>query len=132
MPRFYQPDDAVTDRLFRGDSLSDALGDTVANGLVDISPILERARQYGLAYSFLQVTDDVGDQPLALGVVHDLAYQGAGLTEIIVVLSFCVSRMDEFSAGFPHLDLRILGGIGFWSAFGIRRVHWISDILDSH
>ena len=39
-------------QLFRGHPLSDALGDTVANGLVDISPILERTRQYGLAHSF--------------------------------------------------------------------------------
>jgi hypothetical protein len=41
---FNEPVDAVTDQLFRGHSLSDALGDTVAHGLVDISPILERAR----------------------------------------------------------------------------------------
>ena len=61
-------------QLFRGHPSSDALGDTVANGLVDISPILERTRQYGLAHSLLQVTDDVGDQPVALGVVHDLVH----------------------------------------------------------
>jgi hypothetical protein len=29
-----------------------------------------------------------------LGVVHDLAHQGAGLTEVIVVLAHCVSGMD--------------------------------------
>ena len=73
-PQWNPPVDAVTDQLFRGHSLSDALGDTVADGLVDISPILERARQYGLAHSLLEVTDDVGDQPVALGVVHDLAH----------------------------------------------------------
>ena len=40
--------------------------------------------------------------------------------------------MDEFSASFPHLDLRILGGIGLWSAFGVRRVHWVGYILHPH
>ena len=39
-----------------------------------VSPILERARQYWLAHSLLEMTDDVGDQPVALGVVHDLAH----------------------------------------------------------
>ena len=111
------PVDAVTDQLFRGNPLcSDALGDAVANGLVDVLPILERARQYGLGYSVLEVADDIGDKPIALGVVHDLAHQRAGLTEVIIVLSLRVSGMDELSAGFPRLDLRILSGIGLWSA----------------
>jgi hypothetical protein len=66
--------DGTTGQLFRGHSLSDALGDTVAHGLVDISPILERARQYGLAHSLLQVANDVGDQPVARRIVHDLAH----------------------------------------------------------
>ena len=52
----------------------------------------------GLGHSVQEVADDVGDQPVALGVVHDLAHQGAGLTEVIVVLSLRVSGMDELSA----------------------------------
>jgi hypothetical protein len=34
------------------------------------------------------VADDVGDKPAALVTVHDFAYQGAGLAEIVVVLRF--------------------------------------------
>jgi hypothetical protein len=53
------PVDSITGQLFRGHPLSDALGDTVANGLVDIAPILEGSRQHRFAHSLLQVTDDV-------------------------------------------------------------------------
>ena len=68
--------DAVTDQLFRGHPFSlDALGDTVADRLVDVPPIFDRARQHELGHSVLEVADDVGDQPVALGVVHDLAHQ---------------------------------------------------------
>src|SRR5271163_141032 len=63
----------VTDQLFRGYPFSfDALGDAVADRLVDVPPILERAREYGLGHSVLEVADDVGDQPVACGIVHDL------------------------------------------------------------
>src|SRR5690242_1061624 len=86
-------------QLLRGDPFSfEAFGDTVADGLVDVAPILERACQYGIRHTLLEVADDVGDQPIALGVVHDLAHQGARLTEVIVVLSLRVSGMDELSA----------------------------------
>ena len=60
--------------------------------------LLDRAREYRLGHPVQEVADDVGDQPVALGVVHDLAHQGAGLTEVIVVLAHCVSGMD---AGLP-------------------------------
>ena len=66
----------MTDQLFRGHPFSlDALGDTVADRLVDVPPILDRAREYGLGHPVQEVADDVGDQPVALGVVHDLAHQ---------------------------------------------------------
>jgi hypothetical protein len=71
-------------QLFGGHPLSDALCNAIANRLIDVPPIRERARQDWLGHSVLEVADDVGDQPVALGVVHDLAHQGAGLTEVIV------------------------------------------------
>src|ERR1700722_15582610 len=69
---------------------------------------------------------------VACGIVHDLAHERASLTEVVVVLPLRVSGMDEFSARFPHLDLRILCGIGLWSAFGVRRVHRVEHIIHPH
>jgi hypothetical protein len=66
--------DATTGQLFRGHPLSDAVGNTVTNGLVDIAPILHRARKYWLAHPLLKVTDDIRDETVTSGVIHDLPH----------------------------------------------------------
>src|SRR5277367_4228600 len=42
--------------------------------LVDVPPILDRAPQHWLIHSVFEVADDIGDQPVACGVIHDLAH----------------------------------------------------------
>jgi hypothetical protein len=75
------------------------------------------------------VPDYVGDQSVALGVIHDLAHQGASLTEVVVVFSLRIGSMDELSAGLPYLDLRIPRRIGLWSALGVWRANGLKRII---
>src|SRR5271154_1337893 len=110
----------------------DLLGDAVANGLVDLSPIFERACQYRLGHAVLEVAHDIGYQPVTLCIVHDLSHQGAGLPEIIVLLALRIGGVNELSACLPHLDLRKLDRIGLWSALGIGRIYWVRYVLDAH
>ena len=79
-----------------------ALGDAVADFLVDVAPVFERTLQHGFGHAVLEVSDDVGHQPVALRIVHDLAHQGAGLAEVVVVLAQGVGGADELAAGTPR------------------------------
>ena len=63
----------------------DALGDAVADLLVDVAPVLERSFQDGGGHAVAEMPDDVGDQAVARRVVEDVADQGAGLAPVVVV-----------------------------------------------
>ena len=81
-----------------------ALSDAVADLLVDVAPVFQRTLQHGLGHAHFETSDDVGYQSVALGIVHDLAHQGAGLAPV-VVLSQGVGGTDEFAASVPDLCL---------------------------
>jgi len=44
--------------------------------------------QHGLSHTVEQVSNDVVDQPIPLGVIHDVADQSAGLAPVVIVGSF--------------------------------------------
>src|SRR5271170_4755204 len=71
----------ATGELFRRDPFTfDAPDDAVADCLVDVPPILDRAPQHWLIHSVFEVADDVGDQPVACGVILTLR---AGETRVV-------------------------------------------------
>jgi len=66
-----------------------ALGDAVADLLVDVPPVFERTLQHGFGHAF-QAPHHVGYQPGPLGIVHDLTYQSASLRPVVVILALGV------------------------------------------
>src|SRR5271166_7070476 len=93
-----------------------ALGDAVADLLVDVAPVFERALQHRRGHAFLEVAADVGYKTAARGVVRNLAHQRAGLAPIVVLLAQAVSGVDELPASLPLLHVRKALRIGDRSA----------------
>ncbi len=93
-----------------------AFGDAVADFLIDIAPVFEDLLQHGFGHAVSQMTHHIGHQPVALRIVHNLANQGTGLAEIVVVLAFSVGCTDELAAGTPDGHLGIPLGVGLWAA----------------
>jgi hypothetical protein len=67
---------------------------------LSILPVLERALQHELGHAFLQVSDDIGNQTVALCIVHNFPHQGAGLAAVIVILPQSVSGSDDSPLAF--------------------------------
>ena len=97
-------------------SAFDAFGDAVADFLIDVTPVFEGPLQHGFGHAVFQMPHHIGHQPVALRIVHDLAHQGAGLAEIIVVLALGIGGTDELAAGTPDGHLGIPLRIGFVAA----------------
>jgi serine protease len=88
--------------------------DAVADFLIDVAPVFEGPLQHGFGHAVFQMPHHVGHQPVALRIVHDLAHQGAGLAEIVVVLALGVGGADELAAGTPDglLGIPLRVGLG--------------------
>jgi hypothetical protein len=52
-----------------------ALLDALAQVGVDVAKVFHGALQHGLGHTVEQVSNDVVDQPIPLGVIHDVADQ---------------------------------------------------------
>ena len=84
------------------------------------SPIpLSMLRQYCKARSkhrrgnaLAEVPNHVGDEPVPLGVVHDLADERPGLAPVVVVPVQCVGSVDELAVSIPSLDVGVALRIG--------------------
>jgi len=50
------------------------------------------------------MTSHVGDQTVALSLVHDVSHQGAGLPPVVVLCMEAVGGVDEFAVGLPALN----------------------------
>jgi hypothetical protein len=107
-------------------------GDAVADLLVDVVPVFERPLQHRFGYAVLEDPDDIGHQTIALGVVHDLAHQGAGLAEVVIILTLCVGSADKLAAGTPDGLFGIALGIGLRTALGVWRIDRIGDVFNPH
>lgn len=62
-----------------------AVSDVIAQLLVDLSPVFDRAIQHVFGDAALQVTDDVADHAGTTGIVEYVADQRTGLAEVIVL-----------------------------------------------
>ena len=106
--------------------------DALANVLVDIAPVIERSFKDRFGDSILEVCDDVGNQSLALSVIHDVAHEGPGLAEVIVILAQGVGGPDEIAVGTPDSLLGIAFGVGHRAALGVGGVNRIGDVIHAH
>ena len=72
-----------------------ALLDALAQIGVDVAKVFDGALQHRLGHTVEQVSNDVGDQPISLGVIHDVADQSAGLAPVVIVGSYDFPPLDE-------------------------------------
>ncbi len=84
----------------------------------------------GLGHASLEVPYDIGHQPVALLIVHDLSHQGAGLAPVVVILSQSVGGADEFAAGLPALHRGIALAVGLRAALRVGCVDGVGHVLD--
>lgn len=62
-----------------------AVSDVIAQLLVDLSPVFDRAIQHVFGDAALQVTDDVADPAGVSGIVKHITYERPGLAEVVVL-----------------------------------------------
>ena len=103
--------------------LTDAVGDAVADLLVDVAPVLECPSQHRRRHAVAEMSHDVGDETIPLGGVHDFAHQRAGLAPVVVVTAERVGGMNELTVGIPSLDIGKALGIGRRAALRVGGVH---------
>ena len=74
---------------------------------------MKRALQHRLGDAVLQVSDDVGHQPVTLRIVHDLAHERTWLSPVVIVLAQRVGGAHELAAGVPdrHFGIACLIGL---------------------
>jgi len=85
----------------------DALGNAVADLLVNLAPVFQRPFKHRVGHALFKMSGNAGYQPVALGVVHDLTHQCAGLTPVVIFLVQSISGADEFAAGLPDFYLGV-------------------------
>ena len=104
-------------------SLPDTFFDPIAEVAVDVAPVVEGALQHRLADAGPQMANDVVHQSFPLGIVHDVADQGAGLAPVVVLGAQRVGGAHHVTVGVPARGLAVAGGVGQRAALGVRRVH---------
>ena len=96
--------------------------DALTDAGIHVLPVREGTLQHGAAHAAEQAAGYLVDELGALGVVPDLAYQGAGLTEVVVVSVQAVGAAHHLAVGFPTVVNRT-GLIGVIAAEGVRSRH---------
>ena len=114
-----------------GLAVADSLLDLVAEVLVDVLPVLEGALEDRLGHAVEQVAGDVAGQPVAGGVVHHVADEGAGLAPVVVLGVQLVGAAHDVAVGVPGGRLVVLG-VGPRAALGVGRVHRVGHVLHPH
>src|ERR1700761_6271538 len=84
-----------------GLAVADAFFDPVAVALVHVAQVAEGTLEHRLSDAVAQLGDRVGDQPVAGGVVHHGADQGAGLAEVVVLGVRLERGPDDLPGGVP-------------------------------
>src|SRR5665811_2618786 len=71
--------------------------DLLAGVAVDVLPVVDRFLEYFAADPAEKMTSHVGDELGPLRVVPDLAHQGAGLTEVVILSVQLVGRAHHWT-----------------------------------
>src|ERR1700722_13651544 len=76
--------------------------------------------------------DHVRHEPISRSIIHNVAYERARLSPVVIVGSERVSGMDELAVGIPSLDVWEVLWLCSWSSLRVRRVDGVGDVVNSH
>jgi hypothetical protein len=82
-----------------------ASGDAVTDLPVDVTPVFECTGQHQRVHSIFEVTNDVRYETITRSIVQHVAHERACLAPIVVILAPRVSRVNEFAACLPLLNV---------------------------
>src|SRR5215210_8103549 len=96
---------------------------------VDVGPVLDHALLDGVADAVARVRDDVRDEVVAVGVVHDVAVESARLDEVVVLRVPGVGVAGDLPGlGVPGGVLVALG-VCLRSTIAVRRVDRLVPVV---
>src|SRR5665811_1578813 len=95
--------------------------DLLAGVAVDVLPVVDRFLEYFAADPAEKLTSHVGDELGPLRVVPDLAHQGVGLTEVVILRVQFVGRAHHWTVGLPAV-LHRTGDVGEGAAGRVGRI----------
>src|SRR5690606_36374742 len=96
--------------------------DATTDVRVDSLPVVECPFEHRAAHAAEQAAGHLIDQRLALGVAAHLAYQNAGLGEVIIARAQRIGAAHHVAVGLPAI-LGLTGRIGPCAAVTIGRIH---------